>query len=691
MFCMKCGKQIGDGSKFCEFCGTAVVPVDAVASAEDTASVAEVISNETVVLENTVTEAPVESSDIASEVKTPKKKMSKRKKIILAVSGTLVAAVATVVLIFYPYIENFIVKTFASDDTYYSYVETKNTERLASSVGSIASLFDRNSDLYNMRASFNVKIGEEVLKTLAARGDFSVDDIKWLSDVGFSMTSAADKNAFAFLLGLDVGGKQALSIDVITDTKTGNLYLRIPQYDEKYLYIDISSFLNNGLYSSNESNYYGDDFEDYLDADLDDYLDESAGGYFGESAVPPIMSSTAGVSYDVLASIMPTEEQLTEMIAFYLEAALSAIDDVDQKSVTVKANGVSQSCTELSYVIDEDTVRDMLVAMLKEVKNDPNLKSVISKAFDGLKKYSQESGMYGSAQLDMMDADMLYQQLEMMAEQLVSQVQYLDIDPINIRVVTWVDSKGDVIGRKISMDGNELRYLIAHNGDDVGIEILFSSKQLGTSFEIVGDGVMDGDLLDADVDVIFGGMHILDVKVENFDTDKIEDGYLNGKITVKIPEATCSLLQSNRVIDANTAELLKGFSLELKVNSDSKGFSVDFTLMLNGEMVVSISSSFAENSASKVAIPKDAVSVDDMQDLENYFQNGKTPQEFLEELTNAIGIPESFIEKIFKAPSYDSDYDYGYDYGDGGYYFDPDLDIDIGDNDYNLDDYLSYY
>ena len=118
-----------------------------------------------------------------------------------------------------------------------------------------------------------------------------------------------------------VGGNQLLDFTVLVDSENGYMYFNLPQLKEQYVKFDLSTLMSSG------------DYNDTTEA--------------------MEMLSTFFES-------LPDDETSTEIISRYLTVIVESVDDVEQESDTITANGVEQKCTKLTATIDEDSVKSIL-------------------------------------------------------------------------------------------------------------------------------------------------------------------------------------------------------------------------------------------------------------------------------------------------------------------------------------------
>ncbi|MBO5908718.1 MAG: zinc ribbon domain-containing protein, partial [Clostridia bacterium] len=109
MFCKNCGKEFPEGAKFCDACGAKLEENTEVTEQAVTEELKETVADTPEAIEEKVAEAPVEDEP-APVAEAPKKKGLG--KLIIAISA-IVAVLGVTVFASFPYVKNFVEKTFS--------------------------------------------------------------------------------------------------------------------------------------------------------------------------------------------------------------------------------------------------------------------------------------------------------------------------------------------------------------------------------------------------------------------------------------------------------------------------------------------------------------------------------------------------------------------------------------------------
>lgn len=646
MFCIKCGNEVKEGEKFCAVCGAKIeLPADSVleepvaveqaAEAEAPGVVLDPVSaveheplqnnvSEPVSLESqSVDTVPTEQTEPYVAPVTHKKK--KKKGLIIGILAAVVAVVAVCAVFAWDYIENFAVKTFTSPEGYYRYVENKNVESLTETVGAaFGNLKNGQKTDGAADAKVSFKISDTAIKSLADELGVNKSDIAWLSDIGMNFKTNAQGEKLAVFGDVSLGGKSIISADLLSDTANGKYYFRLPELSDGYLGVSAS--------------------------DSDD----------------------AQKSFDMLNAIfasLPDSDKTTDILNRYVSVATDAIDDVEQSAETVEASGVSQDCTELVVTIDDDAARDIIEALLKEFKDDDEMKDIIKEIFK-----AADSEDYNEYYNDLIDD----------VEDALDSIDDLKFSG-EIVYTAYVDGKGNVIGRRFEFDGVVLEYLSTRDGKEVGFEAMFKADD--KKLQIVGDGTIDGGKLNGDYALKYSGVNVLNFNIKDHDVALFEDGYLNGTYKLSVHEDATSLLKL--FVSGPAANTLKNVSVEVAIKSSEKEYNATATVAHKDDTLFTISCETKVSDATAVTLPDSYYDASNSADLEKYL--GTVDFSAIKQSLISAGVPEELVDAIADEiaggdDDYDDDYDYGYGYGDDyGYDYDFDYDYDdIFDSDYDF-------
>lgn len=639
MYCVNCGKEIADTDKVCRFCGESVnnfvvsqeeTPVENAVDTVDVDKVSDesiVDNNEAEVVEVNEIEM-VDTVELTGEGLEPvKKKISKKKKFtILGICAALVVAAVVGAVLFWDYVENTAVNTFSSSDTYYHYVEGKNVDEIAESmgaaIGNLNKIFAENA-ANGKKSEISIKLGDVLLDSLAKNLGVEKSEISWASDIDLSSVSSVKDGVSAGKTELSLNNKPILNIELVFKMENMSYFLRMPELNKEYMLFKLPS--NNGT-------------------DVD--------------------NATLMKIYKAL----PDEETTTDIISRYLTVAIENIENVERDRVTVEANFVEQSCVELAAYIDEETVADIVEALLKEFRSDKEIKKVIEKIYQAVEPVSAKK------------FDMEYNDwMEKVDEAIDDIEEYEDsLGKLDFTIITWVDSKGETIGREIvslNYDG-QFRYLSTHNGTEVGIEACFLDDN-GKGYEFLGYGTIKQSKMSGNVELFEVNTKrdkkdlVANISIKDYDVDLIEDNYINGVFTITLSNDICKELANDLQLPVTAINYLKKSAIELSITSSKDKASVKLRVLYDSDTVITISVTTTENEVVDITVPENGIKINDSGDLIDYIEDMKF--DTFKNNLKAAGVPSDLVDAIFSifaggnVQQSQSDFSY-----DGGFSYDSD-------------------
>lgn len=615
MFCIKCGNPIGENDKFCSVCGAkteemkSAVENSVAEQVEVTTSTSVEATDNTLVNEGVAEPVVLNEAEVAA---TPKKKKSKKKcAIISSVIGVVVAAAAVLAVLFWPKVENFVVKTLASPESYYQHVESENIDSLSNSIAELVGLLKGDTaDSGNVVIKNEIKVGDDAINYLAESFNFEKSDLEWLSKIGIDINSSTDEGLAKGDITLLIGENEAFGFEILTDNENGNIYFRIPEVNDKFFCLA-----------------------------LDDGDDET-------SIVKEIFKA------------LPDEKTTAEVVSRYMTVIVESIDKVSEKSVTIKANGVSEDCTKLTVKIDDKLAKKIVTAVCEKMLEDEQLEGIIK----DIAKASEK------------DADEAYDSFIDKIEEMLDEADNIKLEQ-ELKLNTYVNKDGEVIGREIEAEGVDFHYYSTKNGSDIGYELVIGNES--QKIELLGEGEISNNILTAEYEVIVSGMKALTVKVENYDVKAIDDDKINGTFRVSLTEELCNALSNSDNEMSAIISILKDVEIVFSVTSD-EATTTKMDINKGGKNIITFISSQTEGEVENITLPKEYESIDSVEDLGNYFGTNEA-EKLLQKIIDA-GLPSSFIQNLgnvigsmgqVSGPSYDSNYgnDFSDDYGymdDGG-------------------------
>lgn len=385
----------------------------------------------------------------APEAQVPVKKKGAGKKIIAAVV-VIAVVLGGLGIAFLPKLTNFIKKNTMEPAEYYRYVEEKSIDAFA---GAYETVYNENADELTATAvqmAMSAELSEKAQELLeqAAGADMS-----WLGDTELRLGTELGEE----LVKLDVSaliGEQQLSAQVVQDFRNMVYYYALPGLtDEK---------------------------------------------------VKMSMSEADAVSFPG-AYDMTLGKDVVDILARYLKAAASAVENVEMASETLKTEGFSVPCTVITSDIDANTVVNMAKKMVELAEGDEELKSLMKELYlsSGEPEEDFESGYTENVIGALKDA--------------VASLNAEDMGELGIEYKVWVDDSGNIVGREVDADGMaNVRLYYPEKGGKSALELSVSAQEasVGVSGSLDnGEGVYS---------VSYNGAKLLDITVEGCTLDSTE-------------------------------------------------------------------------------------------------------------------------------------------------------------------------
>lgn len=337
-------------------------------------------------------------------------------------------------------------------------------------------------------------------------------DLDWLNNVTVGIDTAAKDDLMNVVMKLGLDGTQIVSMDVIADMKNGKAFVGIPELSDKYVGMTM---------------------------DVDEF-------------------GTSTELLQGLADALPDSQTVSKLLEKYIGIVLDNITLPEKQSVELTVSGVTQSVSKQELVITEKLGATIGVAVLTELKNDNDVKTVLDNLF---KAYADEDEDLYSAFVESIDEALNSLSVDEASEEAVG------------RVILYT-SGNELIGFEV-YDGTEtavISCLAPTSGDKTGVKLALGSGN-DTMVEINGSGTRAGDKLNGVYTVSMGGKTYFTVKLIDF----VSGNTTSGKIQLWPEDAFYNAL------DSQTKSLLSVIDLgvELVLNSGSGTDTISINV-LNG-------------------------------------------------------------------------------------------------------------
>ncbi len=152
-------------------------------------------------------------------------------------------------------------------------------------------------------------------------------------------------------------------------------------------------------------------------------------------------------------STLPSEKAVRQLVSKYLNMVLDHLDEYEKSYGDLTAGGISKQVRILTVEIDTDLAKEILRDVLGTAKEDAELKALIT----------------GFAQTLSQDGDSAYDKFIEKIDSFLEETELLLSDEVLV-LTSYVNSKKQVIGRKVEIDGKTLfDVYVLQQGKNFGI------------------------------------------------------------------------------------------------------------------------------------------------------------------------------------------------------------------------------
>lgn len=579
MFCGNCGNQMNETEKFCNKCGWRNPLVGSELPAQPTMESAAVTApvQQTPMQQAPMQQVPVQpvaapapQMNVQPVMAAPvnavpaEKKVSGKKAPMGLFIGIGVAVVAVIILLVFLFtsatVKNWFKKTFSEPEEYYQWVEGNVTSEASSDIAGIYNDYIRESlKIYDtsVNAEVSVQLDEAGKDMLSLAGMGGVD-LSWFESANFVGNVSVKDNK----VSLSVEESDLLSVIGMMDLAEEAAYLQVPDLNPMYMMLE-----------TEDTDY----FVEYLDM------------------------------FKLLYEVSPNKKLIEKILDRYTTLALSCVDDVKLSDASIRAEGVSQDCTELEVTIDEKVIADAAELVLETMKEDEDIKDWMIEAYTAL----EESDL--DMDLDM-DAEEVYEEFLDMLDDLQDEADYISRGDFEMEMLVYVDSKGEVCGRTFELGGETIEIIMAHDGSEFGFSATYDMYY--DEIALVGSGKDSGGKLTGEFEVEINGMAIVEFTLDKFDVEKLKEGKLQGTITAAPSSALIRGMELS-----SYASVIGDLSVVIKAESDDNSIKLVCDVMEEDEKWGTVTIALSKDGGKTVKLPSDknVVEVEDEDDFEDWY------------------------------------------------------------------------
>lgn len=617
MFCPKCNKEMPEGYRFCLHCGQEIeAPVEAVPAQE-------VPAEETPVREVPAQEMPAEEAPFSlnlegalpEEAKTKKKK---NKLLIRIIAGVTALAVLVVCLLgFFAWDWGLYVRDMfermKSPEDYMDLVEQRalSDENPTSELGAIKKLVMsyytavlEAEQVSGGSVGMQVLVGDglkdllDQLDSLGMELDADVQPLlellQVLNEIELRADVVMDETGMEVLMDLGINSQDLIGAQVIVDTENNMMYMDLPGLTDTPVAVDLTEM---GL----------------------------------DPEVFAVYTQSLQLSEDLKADL-PSAEAVSQLLDSCLLSAMEQITEVERENGTIKAGGVEQNVTVLTYEVDEQTAVKMGIAILEQLEDNETLLQIL----EAYETYAAEMSEI-MEEMGLEDAESAYPTIDVdavmasISDAIAEMEEYEAESEQALIIETYVNKKGQIVGRSFTMEDEEgeIAYMTAISGRKVGFKLLVEVD--GEEVCAEGSATYKKGKLSGTGSVEISGEELLTLELKELD---VKTG--TGVIRVGLGKEVRDAMEESMGVAATVISS----DLELEITIGEKAVTV--WLLMDDDQILGLGMDYAAEENATVTIPSDAMTDPDA------WAETMDPQVLLDRLEE-IGITEEMLEALVNA------------------------------------------
>ena len=551
--------------------------------------------------ENPNASEPKETEEKEGGVKIPKK---------FLILGTSIVAVVALVLsfMFVPALRRFwenniyrpiagsLVKTFASDEDYFQFVEKQAFDSYGGYINAATNVYgtimDTTARDTYVDASLAFRVSDKAYEFLEEATGSDID-FGFINEAKFEISGGQKGDLVKMDTAIKINGQTLFDPSVLVDMDKEEIFISILSLSDKYLKTEadgISEFAADGDYSIFQSKE--------------------------------------------LRKALPDDDELDAFVTKYLNIALGELTQVSVGEEELEIGDIEQKLTAVEVEFTEEIGMNMIKAILEEAKKDKKIKGYIN----DLAKLIEEEDLY-----DELDAEDVYEDFVDGIDDLLDELEDADpSDDVLFILIDYVDSTHKIVGRALVVgddsDADPVAfYATVHNKKNYAFEL--SVPMAGIS--VTGEGVDRGGVLTGEYVVTANGQDVIEIAVEKFNTNIIGEGKIKGKFTF----APSKDLIKSMGLNGIEYEGISVADLALMLDLDVAPKKADITvgLLVDEEEFVGATLAYKIGGAPKFKTPSDK-KVIDIDDAEDYLESINLDK-FIKKLKKAK-LPEEIIESV---------------------------------------------
>ena len=593
MFCGKCGNPVNNDASFCPNCGAPVSQQPAaeevyseVAAEEGVGAAQEYVddvnasvADENVFAaaqENEVLNLNTEGADV-----TPKK----ASKLPFLIGGLVVAAAAILLLAFnWSNVCGFFVRTFSTPQKLQAKVYEEIVVDAIDQADALISDAKATNASSGSEGVLRITLDQALLNLIGGQGM----DMSWLSDIAVAYDYSAKDSRYQMSYDALLGDIKLISADHYIDTKAYEQWFSIPELNENAVYMNLME--------------------------------------------------SSGFSKDELAKaleMIPSKEVLSRVAARYVGILMSGFGEIEKSTDNVKLNGLSQRLHKLEATMDEDDLAKVLEDMIKGLKEDDDIESIIRK----MEEVTGEQGLY-DAMLETMD--------DALSE---LDTEDFEIPSFKLKLTTYLNGANEIVGMAIKVSASGVAVepfsaITVEQGKKFATQIQFGAGEY--VFMIEGEGT-NGKTTTGDYVLTYQDDELLTVKLKDY---VVNNNVPTGEIRIELDESFVegfveAFFVEQMYLDESVTGIIAemDWAFVIQMSGSAKDYQASFAIAGDNTKYITISATAKEKKPSAIKFPEIYIDMDDYDFEEQWSET--LNQDFLDTLLNRLreaGVPEELLE-----------------------------------------------
>lgn len=422
-----------------------------------------------------------------------------------------------------------------------------------------------------------------LLEQMIFGADVPEMNFDFLSKINISTDMGMDGDMQKMQLALALNNQEIIKLNVIMNMAQYIIYANAPGLNEDWIVFDGSEMMTEG----------------------------SAAGVMSSAAMMTVMSKA-----------LPDAETMTKVLDRYLSLIIPKLQNVEQSTVKLEAEGVQQECNALTLKIYEADALEICKAVLSTAKDDADLKAIIIKASEAMAEMSGTTASGAEAYADFQ---------EMVASALSDMEDVEETDTTDPIVVTlYVDNNHKTIGAKLAMPDSVSENCMFYaytltSGDKTAVKLVLPTMAIEAS----GSSTTTGGKTNGTCKVDMQGTTMATAKIENWD--------VNG--------GTLTVTPNMEMFVPGITDAFGTLALQIKLNTEV----IELNVLSDGSTMLGLALKATDSNGPDLSIPSDATDAMDSNAMQAWAENLNL-QGVLDKL-EAAGVPSELIEGIINGLS----------------------------------------